>query len=134
MGRVNGDGSEKRIDLALEVVLGEGAGFDGELVPVEEADGLLAHLGEQALVPALVLGGDEGVYLSGEHGKGIGGTETVVTGLAVAILNALHEASLTDLDVFVEVGGGDGKELDALKERVRGVFGLFQDAAIELHP
>ena len=35
---------------------------------------------------------------------------------------------------LVEVGGRDGQELDALEQRVRGVGGLGQHAAVELEP
>ena len=134
MGGVDGDGGEERIDFALEVVFGEGAGFVAEFFPVEQADALLAQLGKQVLVPALVLGGDEGVDFGGEGGEGLVGAEAVVAGLAVAVFDALHEAGLADFDVFVEVGAGDGEELDALEQGVGGVFGFFKDAAIELHP
>ena len=134
MGRVDGNGSEERIDLALEVVFGEGAGLVGELFPIEEVDFLLAKFGEQLVVPALVLGFDEGVDFRGENGEGFCGAKAVIAGLAVAVFDALHESGLADFDVFVEVGAGDGEELDALDEWVGGIFGFFEDAAIELHP
>ncbi len=70
----------------------------------------------------------------GEGGEGFLGAEAVVAGLAIAVLDALHEAGLADLDVLVEVGAGDGEELDALEQRIGGVFGFLEDAAIELHP
>ena len=65
MGGVDGDGGQERIDLALEVVFGKGAGVGTEFVPVQQANALLAQLGEKMLVPALVLGGDEGMNLGG---------------------------------------------------------------------
>ncbi len=131
---VNGDGGQEGIDLALEVALGVGAGLFVEFLPDQQADAVLAQLGEQFLVPAAVLGGDEFVDFGGEHGEGLIGAQAVVTGLAVAVLDALHEAGLAHLDVFVEVVGGDGEELDAFQQGVGGVLGFLQDAAVELHP
>ena len=95
---------------------------------------MLAQLGEQLLVPAVVLCGDKGVDFGGEGGEGFVGAEAVEAGLAVAVLDALHEAGLADFDVLVEVGAGDGEELDALQQGIGGVFGFFKDAAVELHP
>ena len=43
MGGVDGDGREERIDFALEVIFGEGAGFVVEFIPLEQADALLAR-------------------------------------------------------------------------------------------
>jgi hypothetical protein len=74
------------------------------------------------------------VDFSGEGVEGLGGAEAVEAGLAVAVLNALHEAGLADFNVFIEVGAGDGEELDAFKQGVGRVFGFFQDTSIELHP
>ena len=83
---------------------------------------------------AVVLGGDEVVYFGGESLEGLVWTESVIAGFAISVLDALHEASLANFDVFIEVGGGDCQELDALEQRVGGVFCLFQYPAIELHP
>ena len=72
--------------------------------------------------------------LGGEDGQRFVGAKAVVARLAVAVFNALHEAGLADLDVLVEVGAGDGEELDALEQRIGGVLGFFEDTAVELHP
>ncbi len=63
MRRIDGDGREQGIDFALEEALGEAALIFVELVPIEEADVLLAQGGEELLVPAAVLGADE-VWIS----------------------------------------------------------------------
>ena len=55
MGGVDGDGGEQRIDLALKVGLGVGAGVFVELLPFEQADALFAEFGEEQFVPAVVL-------------------------------------------------------------------------------
>ena len=94
----------------------------------------LREFGKQLLVPAAVLRGDKAVNFVGECRRGTRGAEAVVTGGAVAVLNALHEAGLADFDVFVEIAAGDGEEFDALEEGVGGVFGLFQHAAVEFQP
>ena len=134
MRGIDGDGGEKRIDFALEIGLGVGAGFFVEFIPLHEANALFAEFGEQEVVPAAVLGFDEGVDFGGEGGERLIGTKAVVALLAVAVFNALHEAGLADFHIFVKVGTGNGEKLDPFEERIGGVFSFFEDAAIELHP
>ncbi len=117
MRGIDGDGRQQRIDFALKVALGKGAGFFAQLVPLQQPDALLAQLGQQLLVPAAVLGGDKAVNFGGQRGQRLVGAQAVVARLAVAVFNALHEAGLADLNVFVEVGAGDGEKLDPLEQR-----------------
>ena len=72
--------------------------------------------------------------LGSQHGQRFVGAQAVVTRLAIAVFNALHEAGLADFDVLVEVGAGNRQELDPLQQRVGGVFGLFEHTTVELHP
>ena len=72
--------------------------------------------------------------VGGEHGEGLVGAQAVEARLAVAVFNALHQAGLADFDVLVEVGAGDGQELDPLQQRVGGVLGFFEHTPVELHP
>src|SRR6185503_6742579 len=90
--------------------------------------------GKKQVVPAAILGLDELVDFGREGREGFIGAEAVVPGLSIAIFDALHQAGLADLDVLVEVGGGNGEELDPLQQWIGGVFGFFEDATIELHP
>jgi len=105
-----------------------------EFDPLQEPDALLAKFGKKKVVPAAVLGFDKAVNLSSQSGKGFIGAETIVARLPIAVLDALHKAGLANLDVFVEVGPGDGQEFDSLEQRIGRIFGFFEDAAIELHP
>ena len=43
----------------------------------------------------------------------------------------MFEAGNTDHEEFVEVRAENGEELDAFEERVCGVVGFFEDAALE---
>ena len=134
MRRVDRDRSQQRVDFALEVVLGELVGLVVQFIPFEQPDALLAQFGQQAIVPAGVLGVDKAVDFGGQRGQGFVGAQPVVARLAVAVFDALHEAGLADFDVFVEVAAGDGQELDPLQQGIGRVLGLFQDAPVELHP
>ena len=134
MGRIDGNGGEKRIDFALKVVLCKGTRFFIQLIPFKQADALFAQFGKQVLIPAAVLGVDEAVDFDGKLGERFVGTQAVVAWLAVAVFNTLHQAGLADFDVLIEVGARDGEELYAFEHGIGGVFGFFQDAAIELHP
>jgi hypothetical protein len=134
MGGVDGDGRQERVDLALKVALSEGAGFVVEFLPRQQTNAMLAELREELLIPALVLGCDELVDVGGEDFKGLVGAKAVVSGLAIAVFNALHESGLAHLNVLVKIVGGDGEEFYALQEGVGGVLGFLEDAPIELHP
>ena len=58
----------------------------------------------------------------------------VAAGLVVAVFNALQNACDADLNEFVEVGRGDGEELDAFEEWVGFVLRFFEHATIEEEP
>jgi hypothetical protein len=125
---------QQRIHLALEVAAGKLRRLLAEFVPRQQPDALLAQFRRQLLVPAPVLRGHKLVNLGGQHRERFGGAQPVVAGLAVAVFNALHQAGLADLHVFIEVRAGNGQELHAFQQRVRRVFGLFEHTPVELHP
>ena len=134
MRRVNGDGCEERVDFPLKVALGEGGGLLIEFVPLKQAHAVLTQRGQQMIVPATILGGDEAMDFSCESVQRFIGAKAVVARLPVTVLNALHEAGLPNFDVFVEVGAGDGQKFDAFKQGIRRIFGFLQNPPIELHP
>jgi hypothetical protein len=131
---VDGDGGQQRVNLALEVTLGKGLSLFVQFTPLQQPDALLAQLGQQLAVPAAVLRFHKAVNIRGQRGEGFVGAQAVVAGLAVAVLDALHEAGLADFNVLVEVGAGNGQELDPLQQRVGGVLGLLEHTPVELHP
>ena len=51
-----------------------------------------------------------------------------------AILDTLQDGGDTHFDELVQVGRGNGEELDALQQRIGIVGGLVQDAAVESQP
>ena len=134
MGGVDGDGREQRIDFALVIVGGEFARVGVHLVPGEDANAGFAHGGQQLLIPAAVLVGDEalGLVLHGVERFAEGGA--VGRRFVVAVFNALQDAGDANLEELVEIAGGDGEEFDALEQRVGGVLGFFQHTAVEAQP
>jgi hypothetical protein len=134
MRRVNGDGGQERVDFTLIVVGGKGARFVVHFFPAEDADVGLAHGGQQILVPAAVLVGDEplGFFLDGIEGFAQG--SAVGRGLVVAVFDALQDACNANLEELIEIAGGNGEKLDSLKEGVGGILRLFEDAAVEAEP
>ncbi len=44
-------------------------------------------------------------------------SKTVITRLAVAVFDALHEASLANFNVLIEIGSGDGEKFDPFEQR-----------------
>jgi hypothetical protein len=103
--RIDGDRGQQRIDVALEVVLGKGAGLVAQFLPLQQPDALLAQLRQQLLVPAAILRGHKTVNFGGQHGQRFGGAQAVVARLAGAVLNALHQPGLAHFHVFVQIRG-----------------------------
>jgi hypothetical protein len=46
----------------------------------------------------------------------------------------LQQSGHSHLEEFIEVAGGDGKELYPLEQRITGIFGLLQHPAVEGEP
>ncbi len=134
MGRIDGDGRQQRVHFALKVLLGKVAGLGVQLLPLQQPHALLAQIWQQVFVPAAVLRVHKAVNFGGQRGEGFVGAQAVVARFAVAVLDALQEAGLADFHVLVEVGGGDGEELDPLQQRIGGILGLFKHTPVELHP
>jgi len=110
------------------------AAFFGQFLPAKHANAAGAELRQQEIVPAAVLLGDEELQVFFDGGQRFLGGQAIESGFSVAVLNTLQDASETDFDEFVQVAGGNGEELDALQQGIGGVFSLFKDTAIELHP
>ena len=62
------------------------------------------------------------------HGQPVGGRRVK------PIFQLLEQASDADLEKLIEVAGGNGQEVHALKQRVCGVGGLFENAPIKFQP
>jgi hypothetical protein len=137
MRGVERDGSKERVDLFLEELDCVFAVRLAEVLPADDVDACVLEFGEEAVVPA-------GGLVEGELVEVV--AETVdtfvlgeagiidVLGVPKAFFNALQNSGDADFDELVEVAGGDGEEFYALEERVGGIVGLFEDAAIELQP
>ena len=135
--RVDRQGGEDRVDLAVEVlvevgVLGVGRG------PRARRRGCRAWraAGRSSLCQIVVLAGDEVVGPPGDLGELGERAHAVgrgVLGLEVVVELGL-EAGDADLEELVEVRRRDRQEPEPLQERVRGVAGLFQDPLVEVEP
>ncbi len=112
MGWVDGDGGEQRVDFAVEIGLGLGALFFGQLFPLQKADTLLAQFGKELAVPAAVLRGYEVVNFCRQVFQRGLGREAVIARFGVSVFCALEQAGEADFDVLVQVAAGDGEEFD----------------------
>lgn len=134
VGLVNGEGGEDGEDLFVEVGLDPGEFAGGELVGGFEGDAFEGEGGDEVVVPAAVLvfdeGGDDGV----DAAELFAWAEAVVAEGGDVAIDLLDKAGDADFEKFVEVGGDDGEEFDALEEGVEGRLGLFEDAAVEGEP
>ena len=137
MRGVNGNGGEERVDLLLEVLGGEVALALVEVLPAEDADAGFFERRNEALAPGAVLIESEGMEHVAEADESLVGGKAAFVGFlwrADGFFHCLQGAGDADFYELVEVAGGDGEELDALKEGIGGVVSLFQDAAVEEHP
>ena len=134
VSRIDGNRRQQRIDLAQKIALRKVPGLFVQLLPLQQSNALFAQLGQQAVVPALVLRLHEAVNIGGQHGQRFVRTQAVEARLAVAVLDALHQAGLTDLDVLVQVRARDGQKLYPLQQRVCRIFRLFKHTPVKLHP
>ena len=129
--------SEERVDLLLEKLDGELAIGFAELLPADEADAGALEFGNEMVVPggALILDELMEARANAFHALVLGEAASVSElGNAEAFFKALQDACNADLDELIEVASGDGEELDAFEQRIGGVVGFFQDAAVELKP
>ena len=120
MRRVDGDGREQRIDLAL-IKCGGILLLPSVIAScMQHANPSRVQSGQQLLVPAAVLALDKRAHLRGVARRGSAPASPVRADLVVAVFNTLQEAGDADFDKFVEIAGGDGQKLHALEQRILG--------------
>ena len=132
--RIDGDGSQQRIDFALVEIRGMLELFPGHVLVIQHADARRVQSGSQRLVPAAILTLHKVAQLGRVAVEGLFRRQAVRSHLVVAIFNSLHDAGDANLDKFVEIGGGDGQEFHALQQRIREVLSFLQNAAVEAQP
>ena len=131
---VDGEGGEEGEDEVGEV----GGGLEelarGEVLHFDETDALRAHAGEEFVVEEGVLLGGESEDAFADGADLLGGGESSVVGDAGAAAAHHGEATDADLEELIEVGAGDGEELESFEEGFVGAFGLLEDALVEFEP
>ena len=55
-------------------------------------------------------------------------------GIGGAAFNLLFDPGNSDFEKFIEIGGKDAEEFNALNQGLTWVLGLFQDPAVKLQP
>jgi hypothetical protein len=129
--RVEGERGEDGVNLIEEVVVEALAGGCIEVIDADEFDAFCGEGGEQRLVEAAA-GVDHELRDDGADGFELGGgVEAVGADFIEAGIDLVFEACDADHEELVDVGAEDGEKLDALEERVGGVVGFFENAALE---
>ena len=134
MGGVDGDWREQGIDFALVVSGRSLAGRVVHVIPAQHAHSSGTESGQELLVPALVLLGDEAVHGGVYDGQGLLEGRAVGVEFGVAVFDTLQHAGYADLDKFVQIAGGDGQKLNALEEGIGFVLSFFEHTAVEIEP
>ena len=131
---VDGERGERGQHLVAEVAREGGAGGRLEVAGAHQLEAALRERRED-------LAGEGGVELVhhrvralGDPLQLLGGRHPGHVGRGVALGEGLLERRHPDHEELVEVAGHDAGELQPLEERVRGVAGLLEDAAVELEP
>jgi hypothetical protein len=108
--------------------------FWAEVFDVEEADGVFFEGWDEFVAPAAA---EIGVHLQdalADGAEGFGGGASVDAAFDDVAFDLLFEAGDADFEELVEVGAGDGEELDAFEEWVGGVERFVEDALVEREP
>ena len=134
MARVERQRRQHREDVVLEVLREPGVDRRRVVGRLEEVDALGGQQRPQRLAPA------RGLLVDLRQRARADGRQLLIGGLAVDrdLLDAgaelLQDGRDAHHEELVEVGAGDGEELDALEQRVRRILRLRQDALVERQP
>ncbi len=131
--RVDGDRREDREDLALEPGVERPQLGLVELLRFHEQNPVVGELRNDVL-EALRLRLDELMHALGDGAQRLGRGHPVGPELADLAGELLLEPGDAHHEELVEVRSDDGEELEALEQRNRLVFGLGEDAPVELEP
>jgi hypothetical protein len=131
---IDGQRSEHGENFAPEVVVEVRAYRRVDIGVVVEAHTVLRELRFDLPAPAIVLRGDEFAHAVKDGGQLLPGGQTVRPGGLRSGLDDLLEPGHPHLEKFVEVGGDNAKELEALEQGDGLVLRLVKDAAVEFEP
>ncbi len=134
MTRVERDRRQHRKDFAREVIGDEMVGFRRELLAREQADARAVEVGEHVAEQRLVLPRHHLVAALGDGLELLAGAERVRPALLHVPRELLLEARDPDHEELVQVGAGDGEELEPLEGRYQWIDPLFQHALVEGQP
>ena len=134
VGLVDSQRGEYGENLLVEVVLDPGEFVAVELGGGFKDDALAGEGGVEKIAPAVVLILDEGGNDGVDTAQLFARTKPVEGSFAHRALDLLDEAGDADFEKLVEVGGDNGKELDAFEEGDGRVLGLLEDAAVKGEP
>ena len=132
--RIEGQGSEGREDLTLEMATQEFHLLALELLVAQHGQIGFAQGFAQVRFPAVHLSAQLGKKLSADGRQLFGRRHAVGWRGQYARFQLTPQAGHPDHEEFVEVVGEDRQELDALEERMPVVEGLLQYPAVELYP
>ena len=105
-----------------------------QLIHRQNPDPVLRKLRDQFFVPAFILISNKHVHCRRNLFELFARSVTVRADVLRAMLDLLQETGDPDFNKFVQIIGGDGKKLDAFKQRVAVIAGFFKNALVEGHP
>ena len=136
MRRVDGQGCQDRVDLAVKIVVEEGILSRCELAGRADPDAVLAEFWVNLLKPGLVKPSHEVMGAAGDFQQLRQRAHAVgrhVLGLEVLVKLGL-QAGDAHLEELVEVGGADRQELEPVEQRVGRVARLLEDSLVKIEP
>ena len=134
MARVDGQRRQHRENLVAEIMRGPRLVLLAQRLEIVEVNAVLAQRGQQLVVPELVLVLDHLQDFLPDRIEGLARAHAVGTGVVRLVLDLLLDAGHAHLEEFVQVGGDDAEEADALQQRLARVLRFFQHAAVEGQP
>ena len=103
-------------------------------VPADDVEALFCQLGQQFVLDELGLAGAQHLGAFGDAVEHLPRRQAGCGCAGDSRGDAPFEAGDADHVELVEVRREDRREPGAFQQRQRGVFGLFEDALVELHP
>jgi hypothetical protein len=132
--RADGHRREHREDLVVEDLLDRAGLAVVQLRGPQSFDPRLGQLGLEEVHEAGVLVFHQLAHAFADSGQLLGGGHAGGVGAGHAFIEQDVQTADADHEEFVQVGAGDGQELQSLQRRQRLVAGLVENALVELQP
>ena len=130
--RVQPDGAQHRQDIAVEITLNPARDRGLPSVAAQHVDALAFQFRRDNVIQHGILGLHQFMGKPADLFQGFHRAEVVGPGLHGTVLHLLLDAGDADLKKLIQVGAGDAEEFQSFQQRQGFIFGLGENAPVEL--